>query len=103
MPAKKTDWKRERKLFQAWLQNQPDNHFDPGTELLPRGNRESVGNTDGEGPQSRDEAMAMLQMGHDRRHDAHMGISKTMQQRLQGLFGGTEGRSRNHPPRSVRK
>lgn len=86
MPAKKTDWKRERKLMQAWLQNQPDNNFDPGTELLPRGKRHSIGNTDGEGPNSREAILAMLQQGHMRR----AGISRTMAERMKGIFGGGE-------------
>lgn len=101
MPAKKTDWKRERKQMQAWLENQPDNNFDPGTVLLERGTRQSVENTDGEGPASREAVLAMLQQGHMRRGAPV--ISKTMAERMMGLFGGTEGRSKNRPPRSVRK
>jgi hypothetical protein len=90
MAAKKTDWKREHKLMQAWLENQPDNNFDPGTVLLERGTRRSVGNTE-PGPdntRSRAAILADLQARHMRRQDP--GISKTMRQRLKGLFGGGE-------------
>ena len=89
MPAKKTDWKRERKQMQAWLENMPDNNFDPGTVGMQRGNRQSVGNTDGEPPHTREEVMAMLQKGHLRR--SHPVISRTMAERMRGLFGGGDG------------
>ena len=99
MPAKKTDWKRERRQMQAWLENLPDNNFDPGTEILPRGNRSSEGTAD-HAPQSREEMMAMMQQGQLARAEPY--ISKTMAQRLRGLFGGGED-ERSKRPRSARQ
>lgn len=97
MPAKKTDWKKEKKLLQAWLENQPDNNFDPGTEILAKGRRQSVGLTAKEDPRGRAEVMAMLQRGQDRRGQPF--ISQTMAERMKGLFGGGGGPQRRPVPR----
>ena len=97
MPAKKVDWKKERKQMQAWLENMPDNNFDPGTELLEGGRRKSVGLTEREDPRGKAEVMAMLQRGQDRR--AQPFISQTMAERMKGLFGGGGGPQRRPAPK----
>ena len=97
MPAKKVDWKKERKQMQAWLENMPDNNFDPGRELLAKGRRKSVGLTAREDPREVADIMAMLQRGQTRRQQPF--ISQTMAERMHGLFGGGGGPQRRPVPK----
>lgn len=84
MPAKRTDWKRERKRLQ---EEDPDKKL--GAEILAR---------------MRD-ALPLMQQGQERRraeafraaHGAPPVISHTMQERMCGLFGGDHCRRSRDP------
>lgn len=87
MPAKKTDWKKERKR----LQNEDEDEDDPdkklGAEMLMRMRAEL--------PHMQYGQMRRAVEARERR--GVPAISRTMEERLCGLFGGGRCKSRPRP------
>jgi hypothetical protein len=109
MATKKTDWKKEAARQVKDLP--PDGDYAPGTTILRKGTRESVGQTDGT-PGDIQQILYQMQRGQWRRADQPGGppgsfipgspvISKTMMKRMRGLFGGGEEERRGRSNRQA--